>query len=406
MTIPRLPRRGDRVRLKPHGRGDVFDIALVGRIARVASIEEDFEGKLHVAVLLDDDPGHDIGPRRPGSRFFFAPDELECLDPENDDPEPAGAPTSVLVAGIGNIFLGDDAFGVEVVQRLALDPPTRGVLVADYGIRGLDLAYALMGTHDHVVLVDACPRGGAPGTISVMELDLDDVDAGDPPVADGHDMNPVAVLRLARAMGATRRSVLLVGCEPASLSTDPERMGLSEPVEAAVGEALRVIRELVGRLQRGDPPVPVAPIRPPQNGHRTPAKSRRDYALERLSNRDREVLMLWEAGLGYAEIAELAQLDVTLVGVTLARAERHLLAAFHEETRGTRRGGPSNGASTGRDGRGASREAMPIERAAGDGPSRPTGHESEAPLAGRASEAGVPGFRALPEASRQARRPR
>ena len=108
-------RKGDRVRLHPQARGDVFDLALTGRTATVASVEEDFEGRLYVAVLVDDDPGASIGPRRPGHRFFFAPEEVELMAGEGEGVAPT--PRTILVAGIGNIFLGDDAFGVEVARR-------------------------------------------------------------------------------------------------------------------------------------------------------------------------------------------------------------------------------------------------------------------------------------------------
>src|SRR5271165_7275605 len=102
-------RRGDRVRLRPHAGGDVFDLALEGKIAAVQSIEQDYEGKLHVCVVVDDDPGRDIGLlRQPGHRFFFEPEEVEPLA-ENVEALKAAAPR-ILIAGIGNIFLGDDAF--------------------------------------------------------------------------------------------------------------------------------------------------------------------------------------------------------------------------------------------------------------------------------------------------------
>jgi len=163
----------------------------------------------------------------------------------------------VLVAGIGNIFLGDDAFGVEVVGRLrdAVLPP--GVDVSDYGIRGMHLAYDLLdGRHDVLVLVDALPLDEPPGTLAVLQVDLDDpgwtlrpADALEAPAADGHGMDPESVLRLLRSLGGSVGRVLVVGCQPAVLD---ERMGLSAPVAAAVDEAVRtvigIVREQAARL--------------------------------------------------------------------------------------------------------------------------------------------------------------
>lgn len=244
----RLIDRGDRVRLHPRAGGDVFDLALDGRSAWVESIEQDLEGHFMVSVVLDDDPGGELGNRRqPGHRFFFAPDELEPLEPEETNG--AAKSPSVLVAGIGNVFLGDDGFGVEVAQRLAQRSLPKGVRVEDYGIRGYDLAYALMARPDLAILVDACPRGDEPGTVYIVEPDLEELD--DPAIAaglpDGHDMNPVNVLRLAKALGGTLGSVVVVGCEPATLGPPEGLMELSQPVHAAVDEAIIQIEELIGR---------------------------------------------------------------------------------------------------------------------------------------------------------------
>jgi len=156
----------------------------------------------------------------------------------------------ILVAGVGNLFLGDDAFGVEVAQRLASRPQPRWVRVEDYGIRGYDLAYALMARPDHTILVDACPRDEAPGTLYVIEPGPEELNgslaaAG---LLDAHDMNPLAVLRLARSLGGTLGSVIVVGCEPATLGPEEGRMGLSEPVQAAVDAAVSLVEALVARL--------------------------------------------------------------------------------------------------------------------------------------------------------------
>jgi hydrogenase maturation protease len=150
----------------------------------------------------------------------------------------------ILVAGIGNVFLGDDAFGVEVVRRL--DPSTlpTGVDVVDYGIRGVHLAYDLLdGRHHTVVLVDAVPLDDPPGTLAV--LDVDPTGGGMP--VDAHGMHPAAVLALLHDLGGTVDRVLVVGCAPAVVE---ERMGLSEPVEAAVDEAVRLVAEVVRDAMR------------------------------------------------------------------------------------------------------------------------------------------------------------
>jgi hydrogenase maturation protease len=173
---------------------------------------------------------------------------VEPLPP--DLPARPTATRSILVAGIGNIFLGDDGFGVEVAQRLAGRALPDGVTVADYGIRGYDLAYALVRGADRTILVDACPQGEAPGTVFVLEPDLAELDApaAGTAVLDAHDLNPLHVLRLARSLGAELKSVVVVGCEPATLGPPEGQMGLSEPVRAAVDEAVTMIEGLIERF--------------------------------------------------------------------------------------------------------------------------------------------------------------
>ena len=156
----------------------------------------------------------------------------------------------VLIAGIGNIFQGDDAFGVEVAQRLAQRPLPDGVRAVDFGTRGYDLAYALMEERDCTVLVDAVQRGGAPGTLYVIEPDLSELDA--PSDMSAHAMNPLNVFRLVRSMGGTWGRVLLLGCEPGDLGSEEEgKMGLSDAVAAAVGEAVVLAESLAGDLAAG-----------------------------------------------------------------------------------------------------------------------------------------------------------
>src|ERR1700689_1737280 len=125
-------RPGTRVRLRPRKGGDVMDIALAGQIATVECIEQDYEGKQHVCVVLDNDPGRDMGLlRQPGHRFFFDAQEVEPLSPDEFPQISVLRKQTILGAGIGNIFLGDDAFGVEVVRRLANVKLPEAVRVVD-----------------------------------------------------------------------------------------------------------------------------------------------------------------------------------------------------------------------------------------------------------------------------------
>jgi hydrogenase maturation protease len=152
---------------------------------------------------------------------------------------------SILVAGIGNIFLGDDGWGVEVVRRLASRPLPEGVRVADFGIRGVHLAFELLEHPDETtVLVDITPRGGEPGTVYLIEPDLEALAGYATGPADAHGMTPDAVFALLRSMGGTPGRVWIVGCEP--LTTE-EEMGLSPPVEGAVDEAVMLILDLIER---------------------------------------------------------------------------------------------------------------------------------------------------------------
>jgi hydrogenase maturation protease len=149
----------------------------------------------------------------------------------------------VLVAGIGNLFLGDDGFGPEVVRRLAAGAALpHEVRVTDYGIRGMHLAYDLLHPYDAVVLVDALPGAGAPGRVEVLEVAVDGIDGGE---LDAHGMDPAAVLAGVRRLGGTLPPTYVVGCRVADVD---DGIGLSPPVEAAVGEAVAAVRALVDRL--------------------------------------------------------------------------------------------------------------------------------------------------------------
>jgi hydrogenase maturation protease len=194
----------------------------------------------------------------------------------------------MLIAGVGNIFLGDDGFGVEVATRLSTVSLPEWVQVADYGISGMHLAYDLAEGYETTVLVDAAPRGGEPGTVYLIELDPGhaeregdaserdagaaqrDAGAGDRatpatasapvpaapagnrgiPLLDGHGMQPDVVFGMLNMLGADAGRVLLVGCEPASVD---ERIGLSTPVAAAVDEAVRIVLDLVRAGAGGGP---------------------------------------------------------------------------------------------------------------------------------------------------------
>ena len=249
---------GSRVRLCPRPGGDIMDLALTGKTAVVEAIEQDYEGKVHVCVVVDDDPGRDIGMmRQPGHRFFFDATEIEPLSGAEDLPATGVQQPRILVAGIGNIFLGDDAFGVEVARRLAGRELPAGVKVTDFGIRGYDLAYALLEGYDTTIVVDACPRGGVPGTLYLIEPDRANLNSSDEQSspADAHTMNPLNVLRLATSMGDSLKRVLLLGCEPATLGPEEGQMGLSEPVQAAVDEAVKLLESMVSRIQSGDDPI-------------------------------------------------------------------------------------------------------------------------------------------------------
>ncbi len=146
----------------------------------------------------------------------------------------------VLVAGVGNLFLGDDGFGPEVVRRLgAARRLPDGVRAVDYGIRGLHLAYDLLEGYDALVVVDAVPGSGPPGRLTVLEVGPDDLGAGG---LDPHGMAPVAVLASLESLGGRLPPTYVVGCTPADLE---EGIGLSPPVEAAVPEAMDLVSTLL-----------------------------------------------------------------------------------------------------------------------------------------------------------------
>jgi hydrogenase maturation protease len=158
----------------------------------------------------------------------------------------------ILIAGIGNIFCGDDAFGVAVTRYLGGRGMPDGVRVIDFGIRGLDLAYALFENYDVAILVDTVQMGGAAGTLYLIEPDLDRAGLTSNTL-EAHALDPFRVLGLARSMGNAVERVLLVGCEPAVLEDDEGRMELSEPVQAAVPQAARLIDSVIAKIHAGEP---------------------------------------------------------------------------------------------------------------------------------------------------------
>jgi hydrogenase maturation protease len=164
----------------------------------------------------------------------------------------------ILIAGIGNIFLGDDGFGVEVARRLSERDWPDGVSVVDFGTRGFDLAFAIVDECQAAILVDALGRGEAPGTLYVLEPDVDGLGELSPASMEGHGLHPAQVLNLARLYGSLPPRILVVGCEPARLEFDldtieADGMGLSEPVQAAVDGAVQLVESLVMRMRAEAP---------------------------------------------------------------------------------------------------------------------------------------------------------
>ncbi|HEY6737285.1 MAG TPA: hydrogenase maturation protease [Actinopolymorphaceae bacterium] len=218
--------KGSRVRLRPREHGtDAHDMFLDGRIARVEAVLLDVDDVRQLAVTVEDDPAAELNTWY-GRYRYFLPEEVEPLP-------------LVLVAGIGNIFLGDDGFGVEVVGRIDASSLPSNVTVADYGIRGLHLAYELLDrAYDTLIMVDAVPADDPPGTLVVLEVGSERRVSS---TLDAHGMSPDVVLRLLRDLGGGPDRVLVVGCSP---ETVEERIGLSTPVRAAVDEAARMVTAL------------------------------------------------------------------------------------------------------------------------------------------------------------------
>jgi len=155
----------------------------------------------------------------------------------------------VLVAGVGNVFFGDDAFGVEVVRELMRKPRPAHVTVRDFGTRGLDLAYTLVDGFDALLLVDTVQRGHAPGTLTILEPDFACAEPTEKLLGAGHGVDPCRVFELVQALGGTLPKTRLLGCEPQSFgSIDEPMLDLSPAVRRAVGRALPLIEQLLFEL--------------------------------------------------------------------------------------------------------------------------------------------------------------
>jgi hydrogenase maturation protease len=154
-----------------------------------------------------------------------------------------------LVAGVGNVFLRDDAFGVEVVRLLGEQPRDDGVQIRDFGIRGVHLAYDLLDGCDLFVLIDAAPRGAAPGTVSVVDIELPEPAALTNPVIDAHSLTPDSIFALLVSLGGRPGRSLLVACEPADVSAG---MGLTDQVARALPHAVRAVEEILAQASLDD----------------------------------------------------------------------------------------------------------------------------------------------------------
>jgi len=164
-----------------------------------------------------------------------------------------GSAPEILIAGIGNIFMADDAFGCEVIRALSESSAWPEVAIHDFGIRSYDLAYALIEDYQAVILVDAVSRGAAPGTVFLIEPEIALSTPAEPANVDPHSMDPVLVIRLAEQLGGIKAKLYLVGCEPGALDSDDGQMGLSPCVQAAVPDAVTMINSLVNDLLQEEP---------------------------------------------------------------------------------------------------------------------------------------------------------
>jgi hydrogenase maturation protease len=195
-----------------------------------------------------------------------------------------------LVAGVGNGFLGDDAFGVEVVRLMAGRPPQPGVLIKDFGIRGVHLVYELLDGYDLFVLIDAAPRGEAPGTVTVLEVELPGPEELPQPVIDAHSLTPDAIFGLLASLGGHPGRNIVVACEPADV--DPG-MGLTEAVQAALPHAVRAVEDILAEV--------AGPAAPAGNQVSEQEADEQECMADLTRNRNQEIR---EGGARHAEQAD------------------------------------------------------------------------------------------------------
>ncbi len=159
---------------------------------------------------------------------------------------------NILVAGVGNIFMGDDGFGCEVARRLAERPLPEGTKLVDFGIRGIDLTYALMDDFDGAIIIDTAQRDEEPGTVTVVIPEVAVVDSANPEdlMLEPHSLDPAKVLRFVEAMGGGIKNLVLVACEPQTFGGDDGALGLSPAVAGAVDEAVATVERLVGQFAK------------------------------------------------------------------------------------------------------------------------------------------------------------
>ncbi len=155
----------------------------------------------------------------------------------------------ILVAGVGNIFMRDDGFGVEVVRRLAHLELPAGTRVVDFGIRSFDLAFALLDKPALTILVDATQLGGPPGTMYTIDPGQEDFSTMKDRSMDGHRLDLVQVFNLAIQMGGSLGNMRVVGCEPDTFGPDEGLMGLSPAVEQAVDQAVAIVQSLIAEAR-------------------------------------------------------------------------------------------------------------------------------------------------------------
>jgi hydrogenase maturation protease len=155
----------------------------------------------------------------------------------------------ILVAGIGNAWMGDDGFGAEVVKRLGEVELPRGVAVMDFGTGGLNLAYEVMRGYDALLILDISEQGGTPGTLYVIEADVDSVEAGieDGDTLNPHGMDPKTMLRFVKSIGAWPGKVVVIACEPQTVAEIGFQ--LSESVAGALEPAVKLVLDTIGELQ-------------------------------------------------------------------------------------------------------------------------------------------------------------